>query len=321
MAWPRREELWLDRIGAARRAYAGLARVLSRYEPVTMIAREADVADASVLCGAGVDVLPFAIDDSWVRDTGPTILVNGAGGRIGVVWRFNGWGEKYTPYDSDAALADGLLKRLGLEARPAPVVLEGGAFCSDGAGTLLITEQCALNPNRNPGYTRTRMTEVLRELLEIRQVIWLAGGLESDETEGHVDNIARFAGPAIVLAVSPGEPGEDDFETLSENLERLRAATDAAALPLDVRLLPRPAPCLMDGRLLPQSYANFYVANGAVIVPSFDDPADSRAAAIIADAFPKRRIEQAASQDIAYGGGAIHCATLQEPAARRAERS
>ena len=303
-------------MGAARQAYAALARMIARYEPVTMIANDADVADASVMCGAVVDVLPLAIDDSWVRDTGPTVLVDGAGGRLGVVWRFNGWGEKYAPYDNDAALAEGLLSRLSIEVRRAPVVLEGGAFCGDGEGTLLITEQCALNQNRNPGYTRSRMTVVLQENLGIDEVIWLAGGLESDDTEGHIDNIARFVGPGLVLAVSPGEPGEADFETLSENVARLRAATDAVGRRLDVRVLPRPAPRLTGGRMLPLSYANFYVANGGVIVPSYDDPADARAAAIIAEAFPRHRIEQLAAQDIAYGGGAIHCTTLEEPAAR-----
>ena len=281
---------------------------------MTIIAREADVADASVLCGAGIDVLPLAIDDSWVRDTGPTFLIDGSGGRIGVAWRFNGWGEKYAPYENDAALAGRLLDRLGVGVRPATVVLEGGAFCSDGEGTLLITEQCALNPNRNPGYALSRMTEVLRDLLGVRKVIWLAGGLESDETEGHADNIARFVGPGAVLAVSPGEPGDADFEVLSENLDRLRAATDAVGRTLDVRMLPRPAPRRVDGRMLPQSYANFYVANGAVMVPSFDDPADARAASMIAEAFAKRRIETVPAQDIAFGGGAVHCITLEEPA-------
>jgi agmatine deiminase len=316
MAWPCREKLWLDRIDAARRAYAVLARSIAQYEPVTMIAREADVADASVLCGSGVDVLPLAIDDSWIRDTGPTFLTDGAGGRMGVAWRFNGWGEKFTPYGDDAALAEALLDRLGIAVRRAPIVLEGGAFCSDGDGTLLITEQCALNPNRNPAITRAAMTEVLQDVLGIRKVIWLAGGFESDETEGHVDNVARFTGPGDVLAVTPGDAGDADFETLSENLARLSEATDAGGRPLNVWTLPRPAPRVVGGRVLPQSYANFYVANGAVIVPSFNDPADPPAAAILAKAFPKRRIESVPAQDIAYGGGAVHCATLEEPVSR-----
>jgi agmatine deiminase len=160
------------------------------------------------------------------------------------------------------------------------------------------------------------MTEVLQDVLGIRKVIWLAGGFESDETEGHVDNVARFTGPGDVLAVTPGDAGDADFETLSENLARLSEATDAGGRPLNVWTLPRPAPRVVGGRVLPQSYANFYVANGAVIVPSFNDPADSPAAAILAKAFPKRRIESVPAQDIAYGGGAVHCATLEEPVSR-----
>lgn len=317
MAWPCREALWAGRIAEARAAYAELAKVIAVYEPVTMIAREVHVVDASVMCGVGVEVMPLAIDDSWIRDTGPAFLTGPAGvaGVAGVDWGFNGWGGKYTPYDNDAAIAEKVLARLGIPRYATPVVLEGGAYTCDGEGTLIITEQCALNENRNLGLTRDGMTQTLKDYLGIHEVIWLAGGLEHDETEGHVDNVARFAAPGVVLAVSPGEPGDDSFDMLTENLARLRATPDARGRRLEIRELPRPAPRLIGGRAVVQSYANFYVANGAVIAPSFDDSNDAKAREIIARAFPKRRFEQVPAADISFGGGGIHCATLEQPAA------
>ncbi|MCH8189371.1 MAG: agmatine deiminase family protein, partial [Proteobacteria bacterium] len=253
----------------------------------------------------------------WIRDTGPAFLTGPAGvaGVAGVDWGFNGWGGKYIPYDNDAAIAEKVLARLGIPRYATPVVLEGGAYTCDGEGTLIITEQCALNENRNPGLTRDGMTQTLKDYLGIHEVIWLAGGLEHDETEGHVDNVARFAAPGVVLAVSPGEPGDDSFDMLTENLARLRATPDARGRRLEIRELPRPAPRLIGGRAVVQSYANFYVANGAVIAPSFDDSNDAKAREIIARAFPKRRFEQVPAADISFGGGGIHCATLEQPAA------
>ncbi len=318
MAWPCREALWAGRIAEACEAFAALAKVIAAYEPVTMIAREAHVVDASIMCGAGVEVMPLAIDDSWVRDTGPAFLTRsdgGAAGVAGVDWTFNAWGGKYSPYADDAAIAEKVLARLGLPRFAAPVVLEGGAYSCEGEGTLIVTEQCALNENRNPGLTREDMTQTLKDYLGVHKVIWLAGGLHNDETEGHVDNIARFAAPGVVLAVSPGEPGDDSFDVLTENLARLSAAGDAQGRRLEVRELPRPAPRLIDGRRLVQSYANFYVANGAVIAPSFEDSNDAKAGEVIARAFPKRRFEQVPAADISFGGGGIHCATLEQPAA------
>ena len=158
------------------------------------------------------------------------------------------------------------------------------------------------------------MTRTLKDYLGVHEVIWLAGGLDNDETEGHVDNVGRFAAPGLVLAVSPGEPGDDSFDVLTENLARLASARDAQGRRPEVHELPRPAPRLIDGRALAQSYANFYVANGAVIVPSFEDSNDNKARDIIARAFPKRRVEQIPAADISFGGGGIHCATLEQPA-------
>lgn len=317
MAWPCREALWAGRIAAAREAFAALAKVIAVYEPVTMIAREAHVVDASIMCGVGVEVMPLVIDDSWVRDTGPAFLTGPDGRRVrlaGVDWGFNGWGGKYVPYADDAAIAERVLARLEIPRYVTPVVLEGGAYSCDGEGTLIIAEQCALNENRNPGVTREDMTRTLKDYLGVHEVSWLAGGLDNDETEGHVDNVARFAAPGLVLAVSPGEPGDDSFDVLTENLARLASARDAQGRRLEVHELPRPAPRLIDGRALTQSYANFYVANGAVIVPSFEDSNDDKARGIIAHAFPKRRVEQIPAADISFGGGGIHCATLEQPA-------
>ncbi|HJN03756.1 MAG TPA: agmatine deiminase family protein [Alphaproteobacteria bacterium] len=313
MAWPCRESLWGKRTGAARSAIAELARTIARYEPVVVLANEAHVADASIRCGPGVEVLPIAIDDSWPRDTGPVFLA-GKRGRAGAVFRFNGWGGIHIPYQDDAQLAQRMLERLSLAAYSVPLVLEGGALDGDGEGTILVTESCALDPNRNPGASREIVEEGLRHYLGAGAVIWLEGGLEHDETGGHADNVARFVAPGRVAALDPGAPGEPNHDPLAANLAILLTTKDAQLRGLEIVTVPQPAPRRLDGRLLCQSYLNFCIANGAVIVPVFDDGADGEALRILAACFPGRRVEPFAAADIVFGGGGIHCATLNEPA-------
>lgn len=317
MAWPCRTELWGEGLDVARAAYTQVAEVIAGFEPVTMIANGEEIAEVSLRCGSGSGVacLPLAHDDSWLRDNGPTFVVNGKGGVAGVDWGFNAWGDEYDNYENDAAVAGAILKHLDLPAYKAPMVLEGGSIHVDGEGTLLTTEQCLLNPNRNPDLSREQIERHLRAHLGVRQVIWLGQGLADDETDGHIDNLACFATPGVVLAQSTDDPDDGNYAALQDNLARLRAAKDAAGRALEVIEMPQPARCMgQDGRRLALSYINFYIANGGVVMPSFEDAKDEAAFAIVSQCFPDRKVVQVPLLDVVCGGGGIHCITQQQPA-------
>ena len=319
MAWPCRAELWGERIEAARRAYAQVAKAIAAFEPVTLVARPEHVTDASLLCAGGVEVMPLEIDDSWMRDTGPTFVVDGAGGVAGIHWRFNAWGGLYEDYDADARLGAAVLDRLGMRRYQAPMVLEGGSIQVDGEGTLLATEQCLMNPNRNPDLDRRHIEERLEHFLGVRRIIWLGEGLEDDETGGHVDNIACFARPGVVLALVTDEREDGNHRALADNLARLERARDASGRRLEIIEVPQPQRREARGMRAPLSYINFYIADGGVIVPGFEDANDAKALRIISKAFPERRAVQIPASDIAYGGGGIHCLTRQQPEGRALE--
>ncbi len=314
MAWPCRPALWGEGLMAARVAYAEVARTIAGFEPVTMVARPEQVAEASLACGRGIDVLPLEIDDSWMRDTGPSFVTDGQGGVAGVAWQFNGWGNKYQPYDRDAEAAAGVLAHLGMRCFEAPLVLEGGAVHIDGAGTVLATEQCLLNPNRNPLMSQSEIEQHLMNYLGVRQVIWLGEGLQDDETDGHVDNIAAFVRPGLVAVAMPDDPDDPNHPIMQDNIRRLKAGHDAAGRELEVVELPMPRRREgADGRPQALSYANFYLANGGLVMPEFEDPADTKARTILAKLFPGREVVPVPALDIVAGGGGIHCITQQQP--------
>jgi agmatine deiminase len=319
MAWPCRQATWPAGGGleAARGAFAGMARVIARFEPVTMVAPPDEAAEAARCCGPAVSILPLVIDDSWTRDTGPTFVTDGAGGVAGVAWRFNGWGGANPHHERDAELAREILARLGMRRYAAPFVLEGGSVHVDGEGTVLTTEQCLLNPNRNPGLDRAAIEDGLKAYLGARCVIWLGEGLEDDETSGHVDNVACFARPGVVLVLATDDPDDGNYRPLRDGLRRLRAARDTVGRRLEVVEVPQPRRVASGGgRRLTLSYINFYLANGAVIMPAFDDPMDEPARRAVAAAFPDREIVQLPALAIVRGGGGIHCITQQQPAGR-----
>ncbi|MGK9231300.1 agmatine deiminase [Inquilinus limosus] len=316
MAWPCREEVWGENLDAARTAYADVARAIADFEPVTMVCNPADVAEASLTLGNGtaIDVVSMEIDDSWLRDSGPTFLLDRNGHLAGAHWRFNAWGQKYQPYSRDAVVAKRILKHVGARRFRAPFVLEGGAIHVDGEGTVLTTEQCLLNPNRNPDVTKAQVEQNLRDWLGVSTVIWLPEGLEDDETDGHIDEIACFVRPGVVLALSTDDKSDGNFDVLQTNLDILRSAKDAKGRPLQVIEVPQPARQEHKGKRLSLSYINFYIANGGVVMPAFDVAEDERAFRIIRDAFPNRRVVQVHARDIFLGGGGIHCITQQQPA-------
>ncbi|MGF6231619.1 agmatine deiminase [Inquilinus ginsengisoli] len=316
MAWPCRDEVWGEQMDAARTAYADVARAIADFEPVTLVCNPSDVAEASLTLGNGtaIDVVSMEIDDSWLRDSGPTFLLDRNGHLAGAHWRFNAWGQKYQPYSRDAVVAKRILKHVGARRFRAPFVLEGGAIHVDGEGTVLTTEQCLLNPNRNPDITKAQVEQNLRDWLGISTVIWLPEGIEDDETDGHVDEIACFVRPGVVLALSTDDKSDGNFDTLQTNLDILRSAKDAKGRPLQVIEVPQPARQEHNGKRLSLSYVNFYIANGGVVMPAFDVAEDERAFRIIRDAFPNRRVVQVHARDIFLGGGGIHCITQQQPA-------
>lgn len=316
MAWPCRKDLWGSHLEAACDAYAEVAEAIAEFEPVTMIARGDEVASVSMRTGTKVATMPLPHDDSWMRDNGPTFVINSQGDVAGVDWVFNSWGEKYKPYDQDAAVAEALLGRLKIKRYAAPLVLEGGAIHVDGEGTCLTTEQCLLNPNRNPGMSKEEIEQHLKDYLGVSTVIWLAGDPLDTDTDGHVDGIACFAAPGKVLAVAPTRPDAPNAEALAENLRRLREARDAQGRELEILEVPQPQKAKWeekDGLMIP-SYVNFYLANeGGLILPVYEDPMDQKVIDLMEEAFPDRSVRPIPSMEIAYGGGMIHCITQQQP--------
>ncbi len=315
MAWPCREALWGERIEEARDAYAEVAEAIAQFEPVTMVVPPEELAAVSMRTASEVSALPLAIDDSWMRDSGPTFLVDGKGGLAGVDWIFNAWGEKFDRWDRDDAMPAALLERAKVGRYRAPLVLEGGSFHVDGEGTLITTESCLLNPNRNPGLSREEIEGHLRDYLGIKKVIWLYGDPMEEATDGHVDNLACFSKPGQVLALAPVSDKVANHEALSENLKRLSEAEDAAGRRLEVIEVPQPERIHKDYHGVPfhGSYVNFYLANGGVVMPSFEDPNDDEAYSIISKCFPERKTVMVPGADIVYGGGCIHCITQQQP--------
>ena len=309
MGWPCRPELWGSTLAQARADYATVANAIVQFEPVTMIANPGDdAAGARSACGAGVDVLELGLDDSWLRDCGPIYVANAAG-RVAVHFRFNAWGGKFPPWDRDAAVGRLVAEALGDRVIDAPIVLEGGSIVSDGKGTLLTTEQCLLHPNRNPELSREQIEDTLRSFLTVQRIVWLGQGLVEDrDTDGHIDLIAAFCAPGRVLlqTVPAGNP---NFKGCVENAERVRAAGIAIT---EMPFLPYAE---VAGETVAASYMNFYICNGAVIVPVTGADSDAEALDIIATAYPQREIVPVPGAVLAYGGGGPHCITQQVPVA------
>lgn len=315
MAWPCRPEQFGNRLQGARKAYAEVARAIARSEPVSMLARPDLIADASLASGKGVSVVPMDYDDSWLRDTAPTFVQAADGTLAGIDWRFNGYGHRQPAFEGDAKLATLICERLQIERFEAPFVLEGGAIHVDGEGTALACAESVLDDKRNPGLDRAKLERLLAEYVGIETVIWLERGLEDDPTGGHVDNVACFAGPGRVLALIAKDQNDPNHERLAANLAILKAAEDARGRSLEVIEVPQPkARHRDDGRRLTTSYINFYVSNGAVVMPMFEDSMDDTAHDLVERAYPDREIIQIEALDLVYGGGGIHCITRPQPA-------
>lgn len=312
MAWPSNPTIWSNGMEAAYGAFAGVVRAILEFEPVSLLVRPEDLGEARRRCGDQVSYLEFELDDSWMRDFGPTFVLSDTGELAGVNWRFNGWG-KY-PYANDQAVARFILEQIGVPCIDAPFVLEGGAIHVDGQGTVLTTEQCLLHPNRNPGMSKQQIDEQVRTYLGADKIIWLKQGIKDDDTDGHIDELACFVAPGRVLALVANDTGDVDYAPLQENLEILQSATDARGRALEVVTLEQPEVAYRGEQRLSRSYINFYIANGGIVMPAFGDRArDARARAVLAELFPRHRVVQVPAHELAYGGGNIHCITQQQP--------
>jgi len=335
MLWPERPDVWRAGAKPAQSAYAAVAAAILAGEPVSVGVSASQFENASARLAPGVRIVEISANDAWARDTGPTIVVDAKGRRRGVDWAFNAWGGleggAYFPWDLDAQVAGKILQIEGLDRYRAPLVLEGGAIHVDGEGTCLATEECLLNPNRNPRLSRLEIEEALREYLGVRVVIWLGRGVHLDETGGHVDELACFTSPGHVALTWTDDRRDPQYEISLDAHRRLRGARDARGRRLAVHKLHQPGPLYMTaeeaaqldrregsrprraGDRLPASYVNFYVGNRIVVAPRFGDRRDGAALRTLARLFPTRRVVGIATREVLLGGGNIHCITQQVP--------
>jgi agmatine deiminase len=324
LAWPFDGELWEDGLLPAQQAWldlaAGIADVATpegarREEALEVLVPTAHLeACRAALASRGLHArlheLPYG--DIWMRDTAPLFLT-GEAGVLAASFTFNGWGGRYL-LAADPEVSQAVAGWSGHPTLRSELVLEGGSVEVDGEGTCLTTRQCLLNPNRNPGLDQATIEAALREWLGVDRVIWLGDGLLNDHTDGHIDTVARFVAPGVVIAMHPAGPDDPNREALEQLLTDLRAATDARGRPLEVVTVPSPGAVLdEDGELLAASYVNFYIANGTVCVPVYDLPADEVVLSTLQSLFPTRRIVPVPARTILTGGGAMHCITQQEP--------
>lgn len=331
IGWPHHRPDWPGKFEPIPWVYAEIARVLHRHEPVHILCEgeETKASAIEALRAHDVDldrVLLHLVptDRVWLRDSGPT-GVHGPAGFEWIAWTFNGW-AKYDNYAKDAAVARRVAELSGQPVTVAtrsdtggPLVLEGGGIETNGAGTMLVTEEWLLSDVqvRNPGLDRAAYERAFAEYLGIERTIWLGEGCVGDDTHGHIDDIARFVGPNTVVLTVEEDPGDENHRRMADNLRRLELAAKTHPGGLRIVRLPFPRPVIMDGERLPASYANFYVANGVVLVPTFNDANDRHALNILADLFPGRHVIGIHAVDLVWGLGTLHCLTQQQPSASR----
>ena len=336
LLWPARGDNWRDGARPAQQAVLEVAAAIGRFETVNLGVGRQHLEEVRAVAPAGVRVASIEYDDIWVRDTGPTFLVAEQPDTLrSVQWHFNAWGGLYEPYTLDLTvprqISEDAFGKEVWDRYAAPIVHEGGAIHVDGEGTVLLTEECVLNSNRNPGLTRGQAEAVLRDYLGVSHFIWLGRGVFNDETSGHVDNLACFAGPGKVCLGWTDDERDPQYPISLDAWKRLHAARDAQGRRLEVFKVPMPAPLHMTeaeargfvpsesvkrrraGDRLAASYVNFYFANGGIVMPLFEPRTDEQAAAVLRRACPGWRIIGVPAREILLGGGGIHCITQQVP--------
>ncbi|RJF87761.1 agmatine deiminase [Oleomonas cavernae] len=340
LIWPERTDNWRAGAKPAQKAFAAVAGAIAQGEPVTVLASAAQFVNARRQLPAPVRVIEAASNDSWCRDVGPSFVTDDKGRLRGVDWGFNAWGGLYSPHDQDELIAAKILEVERTPRYRAPLVLEGGSIHVDGQGTVLTTEECLLNPNRNPELSRGAIERHLKDYLNVETVVWLGPGVYLDETDGHIDNLACFVKPGVVALTWCDDPEDPQYAISKDAFDRLSKARDARGRSFEIVKLPSPGPLYatadeastvddwsldMDasggqersgGHRLAGSYVNFYIGNGVVVMPLLDPKTDAQAQAIVAGLFPDRRIIAVPGREILLGGGNIHCITQQQPLGR-----
>jgi agmatine deiminase len=323
LSWPHREESWPGKFEPVPRVFAEIVRHLAPHEEVHINVRDQAFENQvrAVLRAAQIPTgnaffHHYPTNDAWCRDHGPCFIQrqgsNGTEEAI-VDWGYNAWGGKYPPFDDDDVIPARIASEFGLPVFHPGIVMEGGSLDVNGRGTLLTTEGCLLNPNRNPGLSRGEIERYLRDYLGVTNILWLGEGIEGDDTDGHVDDLTRFVDEQTVVTVVEDDPADPNCGPLRDNLERLRAMTDQDGRPLKIVTLPMPPAMYQDGQRLPASYANFYVANDIVLLPAYHPPTDEIARATLQQCFPARRVIPLNSVDLVWGLGSFHCVTQQWP--------
>jgi agmatine deiminase len=336
LAWPHNRDTWPGKFDVIPPIYADMVAKIARFEPVRLAVTDAaqiddvramipDAARRTEKEAPGtlhsIDIFHLPTNDAWVRDHGP-IFVNrlasaaaSDASQIALDWLFNSWGEKYGAFDLDVVVPQKLGLRYGFDVIEPGIVLEGGSIDVNGAGSLLTTESCLLNPNRNPTLSRADIEDYLRTYLGVTNVLWLGEGIAGDDTDGHIDDLARFVAPDTIVTVVEDDPLDVNYKVLQDNLARLRAMRDQDGRPLEIETLPMPPAVIHDNTRLPASYANFYIANRAVLMPKFMCPQDNVAASTLSKLFPGRVVVGVPSTDLVWGLGSVHCLSQQHPVA------
>lgn len=310
MAWPERLQIW-PHLEGAYKVYAAIANSIANHETLHMLVSRPQLAVAKKYLSASVNIIEASYDDSWTRDTMPLFLM-GKGGLEAINWRFNAWGNKFMPHDGDAALGEWVCQQQGFTYQNIDMVLEGGSVHANGQGTVLTTAECLLNPNRNPHLSKTEIEKTVLEKLVCKEMVWLPYGVEGDvDTDGHIDNVACFLDADTLCIQSCNDPRDPNFHRHQKNLAVL------ANTRFKILEIPQPDAIFANGdERLPLSYLNFYFCNDAIVMPKFAQPKpDQQACEILQAFFPKRQIYQIDSLDLIYGGGGIHCITMQQPKA------
>jgi len=319
LAWPKDPLTWPERVPQVETAFLQIMAALAPHETVNLLvddeATEESVRARCTFAGsANVRFHRIKTTDSWIRDYGPNFLIDGRGALAYNDWIFNAWGDKYDELKTDDAIPKLLETVLRVPRFEPGIVMEGGSIEVNGAGVVMTTEQCLLNPNRNPHLDRAGVERYLQDYLGVEKVLWLGEGIVGDDTDGHIDDIARFVAPNVIVCALEDDPADDNYKLLRDNYERLQQARDARGRPYEIHALPMPG--LLGGRedRLPASYANFYIANGVVLLPVFGHSNDARAAAVLQRLMPDRRIIPINAESLVWGMGTIHCLSQQQPA-------
>ena len=319
LSWPHNLDSWPGNFDPIPEVWRDFTKILIEHEPVNILAgSQVATISATSLVGAfsNVNIYPITTNDAWIRDHGPMFLCHENLPPALVDWEYNAWGGKYPPYDDDNRVPSHITKATGRESFKSPMILEGGSVEPNGKGTLLVTSQCLLNPNRNPTLTKHDIERELKTFTSCSKILWLGdfgdGSIEGDDTDAHIDQLARFVNPSTILCAWQNDKSNPDYKLLHKLYNKLQMMTDQDGKPFDVVKLPMPDPLFYEGQQLPASYCNFYIANNCVVVPTFGVKQDEVAISIIKEHFPDREVTGQYAVDLIWGFGAFHCMTMNE---------